>query len=146
MVGGPGLRRGRRSPWELDVGEALDFWRVEVIEPPQRLRLRAEMRLPGRGWLQWETEPRGARTLLRQTAVFAPGGLWGTIYWRSLYPFHRPIFARLIRAVAAEAEANAAEQTERSRLHPEELPVRNPQGHTSMHLPHPSQASGDSTK
>jgi len=118
VAGGPGLRRGRRHPHELHVGEAVDFWRVEVNEPPWRLRLRAEMRLPGRGWLQWETEPRGARTFLRQTAVFAPHGLVGTLYWFSLYPFHRSIFARLIRAVAAEAEAIAAAETERSDVDP----------------------------
>jgi hypothetical protein len=109
LAGGPGLRRGRRHPHELHVGEAVDFWRVEVNEPPWRVRLRAEMRLPGRGWLQWETESRGARTFLRQTAIFAPRGLVGTLYWYCLYPFHRVIFARLIRAVAAEAEVLAAE-------------------------------------
>jgi uncharacterized protein YbjT (DUF2867 family) len=108
LAGGPGLRRGRRHPVELHVGEALDFWRVEVNDPPWLLRLRAEMRLPGRGWLQWEVEPLGTRTLLRQTAVFAPRGLWGSLYWGCLYPFHRPIFARLIRAIADDAEAVAA--------------------------------------
>ncbi|MDX1623377.1 MAG: SDR family oxidoreductase [Gemmatimonadota bacterium] len=105
LVGGPGLRRGRRDPGELDIGEALDFWRVEAVDPPRLLRLRAEMRLPGRAWLQWENEPGdGKNTLLRQTAVFAPRGLTGTLYWYALYPFHRPIFARLIRAIARKSE------------------------------------------
>lgn len=105
LAGGPGLRRGRRHPTELGVGEALDFWRVEACEPPRLLRLRAEMRLPGRGWLQWENEPRGeGRTLLRQTAVFAPRGLTGTLYWYALYPFHRPIFSRLIQWIARRSE------------------------------------------
>lgn len=105
LAGGPGLRRGRRHPTELEVGEALDFWRVEAVDPPRLLRLRAEMRLPGRGWLQWENEARdGGGTLLRQTAVFAPRGLTGTLYWYALYPFHRPIFARLIRAIASRSE------------------------------------------
>lgn len=110
LAGGPGLRRGRRDPDDLEVGEALDFWRVEAVEPPRLLRLRAEMRLPGRAWLQWENEPLdGEGTLLRQTAVFAPRGLPGTLYWYALYPFHRPIFARLIRAIARRSEAEAQE-------------------------------------
>ncbi|HEX3035336.1 MAG TPA: DUF2867 domain-containing protein [Thermodesulfobacteriota bacterium] len=104
IVGGPGLRRGRRHPIELLSGEALDFWRVEEVRTPRLLRLRAEMRLPGRAWLQWEAYPNGAGTRLVQTASFAPKGLGGTLYWYLLYPLHRVIFNDLVRAIADNAE------------------------------------------
>lgn len=103
LFGGPGLRRGRRDPIELLPGEALDFWRVEAVEPPHLLRLRAEMKVPGRAWLQWETVPEGSGTRLVQTALFAPTGLWGMLYWYSLYPVHKVIFSDLINAVARDA-------------------------------------------
>jgi hypothetical protein len=103
LVGGPGLRRGRRHPRELFAGEALDFWRVETVQPPRLLRLRAEMKVPGRAWLQWEAEPEGTGTLLRQTAFFAPVGLAGTLYWYLLYPLHKLIFSDMIRAVGRAA-------------------------------------------
>lgn len=103
VVGGPGLRRSRRDPIELLPGEALDFWRVEVVEPPHLLRLRAEMKVPGHAWLQWETVPEGSGTRLVQTALFAPTGLWGMLYWYSLYPVHKVIFSDLINAVARDA-------------------------------------------
>ena len=103
VVGGPGLRRGRRDPIELLPGEALDFWRVEAVDPPHRLRLRAEMKVPGRAWLQWEAVPEGTGTRLVQTALFAPTGFLGMLYWYSLYPVHRFIFSDLIRAVARDA-------------------------------------------
>jgi len=105
LVGGPGLRRGRRHPDEILVGEALDFWRVEAAEPPHLLRLRAEMRLPGRAWLQWETFPEDGGTRLVQTALFAPFGLLGTVYWYGLYPFHQFIFSAMVDALARRAEA-----------------------------------------
>jgi len=105
LIGGPGLRRGRRHPQELAVGEAVDFWRVERIEKPTLLRLRAEMLLPGKAWLQWETEPidDGAATLLTQTALFEPKGLTGFLYWYSLYPIHLFIFSDLVRAIGRDA-------------------------------------------
>ncbi len=103
VVGGPGLRRSRRDPIELLPGEALDFWRVEVIDPPHLLRLRAEMKVPGHAWLQWETVPEGSGTRLVQTALFAPTGLWGVLYWYSLYPVHKVIFSDLINAIARDA-------------------------------------------
>jgi uncharacterized protein YbjT (DUF2867 family) len=103
VAGGPGLRRSRRDPIELLPGEALDFWRVEVVEPPHLLRLRAEMKVPGHAWLQWETVPEGSGTRLVQTALFAPTGLWGMLYWYSLYPVHKVIFSDLINAVARDA-------------------------------------------
>jgi uncharacterized protein YbjT (DUF2867 family)/uncharacterized protein YndB with AHSA1/START domain len=109
LVGGPGLRRGRRDPAELLPGEAVDFWRVEAVEPPRLLRLRAEMKVPGAAWLEWtvEPEPGGGGSRLVQTATFAPRGLAGALYWYGLYPVHRPIFSDMVRAVARRAEAQA---------------------------------------
>jgi uncharacterized protein YbjT (DUF2867 family)/uncharacterized protein YndB with AHSA1/START domain len=104
LVGGPGLRRGRRHPLELRVGEAVDFWRVEEIEEPRLLRLRAEMKLPGRAWLQWEAEPEGDQTRLIQAALFAPKGFLGWLYWYVLYPVHAFIFDDMVDAVARVAE------------------------------------------
>jgi len=92
VVGGPGLRRGRRDPRELLPGDAVDFWRVEAIMPPHLLRLRAEMKLPGRGWLEWQAEEVDGQTLLTQTAIFAPTGFFGWLYWHLSYPFHARIF------------------------------------------------------
>jgi uncharacterized protein YbjT (DUF2867 family) len=111
IAGGPGLRRGRRHPSELLTGEPVDFWRVERVEPPGLLRLRAEMKVPGRAWLQWEAIPdTNGRARLVQTALFQPRGLAGFLYWYLLYPIHAAMFSRLARAVAARAEeAEAAE-------------------------------------
>jgi uncharacterized protein YbjT (DUF2867 family) len=108
IIGGPGLRRGRRHPQEVLVGDTVDFWRVEEVRQDRLLRLRAEMRLPGRAWLQWEALAEGSGTRLVQTALFAPVGLWGSLYWYGLYPFHRLIFDALVRAVAHDAERGAA--------------------------------------
>jgi uncharacterized protein YbjT (DUF2867 family) len=104
MIGGPGLRRGRRHPTELITGDAVDFWRVEAVDPPRLLRLRAEMKLPGKAWLQWETETTSAGTSIVQTALFAPVGLTGTLYWNMLYPVHQIMFSAMVRNIAEEAE------------------------------------------
>ena len=105
-LGGAGLRRGRRDPERLRVGEAVDFWRVEGYEEDRLLRLSAEMRLPGRAWLQFEVTPLGeARSEIRQTAIFDPAGLAGLCYWYALYPVHSLIFGGLLRAISARAEA-----------------------------------------
>ena len=104
LVGGVGLRRGRRDPEVVRIGDALDFWRVEAVEPDQRLLLRAEMKLPGRAWLQFETHSHsGEQTRLVQAAFFAPKGLFGLAYWYLLYPIHRLIFAGMIRNLAQRA-------------------------------------------
>lgn len=104
IVGGVGLRRGRRDPETIRIGDAIDFWRVESVEPDKHLRLRAEMKLPGRAWLQFETLPHEAgQTRLVQTAFFAPKGLLGLVYWYALYPVHRMIFAGMIRNLARSA-------------------------------------------
>jgi len=105
FVGGPGLRRGRRDPDILYPGEALDFWRVEEYRPTSLLRLRAEMRVPGRAWLQFEAMPEGDGTRLVQTAFFAPTGFLGWLYWYGIYPLHSRIFSDLVTAIARDAEA-----------------------------------------
>jgi len=105
LVGGPGLRRGRRDPQALLPGEALDFWRVEAVDPDRLLRLRAEMYVPGKAWLQFEcVAEEGGGTRLTQTALFAPRGLPGVLYWYALYPVHRFIFTDMVNAVAKHAE------------------------------------------
>jgi hypothetical protein len=109
-VGGVGLRRGRRDPDVLLVGETVDFWRVEERDPPRLLRLRAEMRLPGLAWLEFRVDPRpdGGSTLV-QRALFHPRGLAGHAYWWSVAPFHAfvfpPMAAHLVKAARAHAAA-----------------------------------------
>jgi uncharacterized protein YbjT (DUF2867 family)/uncharacterized protein YndB with AHSA1/START domain len=106
LVGGPGFRRGRRDADEVRVGDALDFWRVEAVEPDRLMRLRAEMKVPGQAWLQFEARPRDdGKTLLVQTAFLAPKGLPGFLYWYGLYPFHGPIFGNMIHRIAERVEA-----------------------------------------
>jgi uncharacterized protein YbjT (DUF2867 family) len=107
VVGGVGLRRGRRDPHRLRVGDALDFWRVEEIEPGRLLRLRAEMRLPGRAWLELRTEPHGAGSRLEQRALFLPRGLAGHLYWRSISPAHALVFGGMAENLARTAEVRA---------------------------------------
>lgn len=109
LVGGVGLRRGRRDPDRLRVGDAVDFWRVEAVEPGRLLRLRAEMKVPGRAWLQFESFENGpdeagtVRSRLVQTAFFAPKGLAGLLYWYLLYPVHAVIFDRLAERIVERA-------------------------------------------
>jgi len=105
LAGGVGFRRGRRDPDALRAGDALDFWRVEAVEPPSLLRLRAEMKVPGRAWLQFESRPAQGGSLLVQTAYFAPRGLMGHLYWYGLYPAHAAIFRNLVRKVAERARS-----------------------------------------
>jgi uncharacterized protein YbjT (DUF2867 family) len=101
LVGGVGMRRGRRHPDELRQGEALDFWRVEMVQPNHLLRLRAEMKMPGQGWLQFEAIEQGdGSTDLVQTSYFASKGLTGLLYWYGLYPLHGLVFSRMIDSIA----------------------------------------------
>lgn len=101
LIGGVGMRRGRRHPDALWVGDALDFWRVEAVEPPSLVRLRAEMKLPGEAWLEWRIEPHdGSGSVLHQRAIFYPRGLFGRLYWYALVPFHTVIFGRLCTRLA----------------------------------------------
>jgi uncharacterized protein YbjT (DUF2867 family) len=103
MAGGVGMRLGRRDPDQLRVGDALDFWRVEEIRRPEILRLRAEMRVPGRAWLQYEVEPVGRGCRLIQTAFFEPKGLPGLLYWYFLYPIHGLIFRGMVQTLGQRA-------------------------------------------
>jgi uncharacterized protein YbjT (DUF2867 family) len=105
IVGGIGTRRGRRSATTLRAGDAVDFWRVEVYEPNRMLRLRAEMKLPGSAWLQFEALPRDdGGTYLRQTAFFDPRGAFGFAYWYAVLVFHQIIFNNMARRIVLEAE------------------------------------------
>lgn len=137
FVGGPGIRRGRRDPEHLVPGDPLDWWRVEAIEPGRMLRLVAEMRVPGRAWLQFEVAPAGegsadgggpsragatgrprgsvapgatgssknpGGSLIRQTALFEPGGLFGLVYWYTLWPVHHYVFAGMLRGIVRRAK------------------------------------------
>jgi uncharacterized protein YbjT (DUF2867 family) len=103
LVGGVGMRRGRAFGDVLQVGDALDFWRVEAFEPGRLLRLAAEMRLPGRAWLDFEVKGDGASSTIYQTAIFEPLGLFGQVYWYVLYPLHQLIFGAMLRGIAAAA-------------------------------------------
>jgi uncharacterized protein YbjT (DUF2867 family) len=106
LCGGVGMRRGRRNSDDLRVGDALDFWRVEMVEPNRLVRLRAEMKVPGRAWLEFQALPQpSGQTLLSQTAFFEPKGLLGLIYWYLLYPVHSLIFSGLIRRIALQVSA-----------------------------------------
>ena len=108
LVGGVGLRRGRRDPHALVAGAALDFWRVESVEPDRRLNLVAEMKVPGRAWLQFEVEPTEHGSVIRQTAIFDPAGLSGLLYWYALYPIHYCIFEGMLHQIAAIAQRESA--------------------------------------
>jgi hypothetical protein len=104
LFGGVGLRRGRRDPYRLRMGDSLDFWRVEEIEQGRLLRLRAEMRLPGLAWLELTVDERAGRTWFRQRALFHPRGLLGQLYWWSVSPFHGIVFGAMQRNVRRAAE------------------------------------------
>ncbi len=103
LVGGVGLRRGRRDPETPAVGSALDFWRVEAYEPDRLLRLRAEMRLPGRAWLQFEVDGDGRSSRIHQTAIFDPSGLAGLLYWYALLPLHALVFRGMLAGISRRA-------------------------------------------
>jgi uncharacterized protein YbjT (DUF2867 family) len=104
-VGGVGLRRGRRHPDDIRAGESLDFWRVESLTPGQCMRLRAEMKVPGKAWLEFQVTPQeNGKNLFVQTAYFAPRGLFGYLYWYAMWPFHAFIFDGLLRRLVLRAE------------------------------------------
>lgn len=106
LVGGVGMRRGRPRR-ELRAGDALDFWRVEAFEPDRLLRLRAEMKLPGRAWLEFEVLPREGGSTIRQIALFDPVGLAGLAYWYAVLPLHRLVFERMLERIARAAREGA---------------------------------------
>ena len=111
LVGGVGLRRGRRSRGNLALGDAVDWWRVEEIVPNKLLRLRAEMRAPGRAWLELSVEPTGSGSRYRQRAVFFPHGLAGRLYWLAILPFHGRIFSSMSKRITTAAEDMERGQT-----------------------------------
>jgi uncharacterized protein YbjT (DUF2867 family) len=110
IVGGPGMRLGRRHPRRVRVGDAVDFWRVEEVRPGELLRLRAEMKVPGRAWLQYETVEAPGGSQIVQTAFFEPRGLSGRLYWYVLLPVHLAIFRGSVRELARRAEVRAERQ------------------------------------
>jgi hypothetical protein len=106
LVGGPGLR-GRKNVDTLGEGDILDYYRVEALETNRLVRLRAELKTPGLGWMEWRIHPRpGGDVLLTQIAFFAPKGVPGFLYWYLLLPFHQLVFSGLIRAIARRAGEN----------------------------------------
>lgn len=109
IVGGVGMRGRASHPERLSEGEHLDFWHVERLVRPSLLRLRAEMRVPGRAWLEFRTEDLGDATRLTQTAMFDPSGLGGYAYWYGLYPIHVVIFRGMVRRLARDATGAATE-------------------------------------
>ena len=111
LIGGVGLRRGRRHPEELRTGEALDFWRVAMVDPGRRVQLAAEMKLPGEAWLEFEAIPTDAGSRLRQTAYFQPRGLLGRLYWLVLVPAHILIFKRMANRIARAAEQRTRDRS-----------------------------------
>ena len=110
--GGAGARRGRRDPEHLVVGDTVDFWRVEEIQPGYMMRLKAEMALPGRAWLQYEVREVPSGTMIHQTALFDPVGVFGRAYWYAMWPFHQYVFGGTLRSLCrlARAEERAREE------------------------------------
>ncbi len=104
ICGGVGRRRARRDPENLQVGEVLDWWRVEDYQPDRRLRLAAEMKVPGRAWLEFDVEPCQEGSTIRQTAIFDPVGVFGLAYWYGIYPLHALIFRGMLARIAEAAE------------------------------------------
>jgi len=101
LLGGAGMRRGRSNEETIEVDDRIDFWRVSAFEPDRKLTLAAEMKLPGRAWLDFEIEPTGTGSTIRQTAIFDPAGLFGLLYWYSSFPLHQLVFAGMLRGIAA---------------------------------------------
>ena len=102
-IGGPGMSRGRRDPDKLVTGDVLDCWQVELCEPPRRLRLAAEMKMPGRGWLEFEVVPRDGDVTIHQTAVFDPRGLGGLVYWYAIWPLHELVCRNMLAGIVRRA-------------------------------------------
>ncbi|MFN2167389.1 MAG: DUF2867 domain-containing protein, partial [Anaerolineae bacterium] len=129
LAGGVGVRRGRNHPDHLAVGQVLDWWRVEAYEPDRLLRLRAEMKVPGRAWLQFEVVPEPDRAAtIYQTAEFDPQGLSGLLYWYGIYPIHAVVFRGLLRALARRATSSDPSEVERMDAAATGPPLRTP-GH-----------------
>ena len=108
MVGGVGLRRGRRHPEAVRLHDTIDFWRVSSIAPNDHLQLAAEMRLPGEAWLEWRIREEDDGRVLEQTAYFRPRGLMGRLYWIAVLPFHAFVFGNMARGVERAARGRAS--------------------------------------
>ena len=104
LVGGIGMRRGRSHPTELAIGDTVDFWRVEAYEQDRLLRLTAEMKVPGRAWLEFEVIEQDGQTTIRQTAIFDPLGFYGRVYWYVLYPLHQLVFGGMLRNIVSSID------------------------------------------
>ncbi len=114
LAGGVGLRRGRRHPSEIGVGDALDFWRVLEVDAPQRLLLVAEMKTPGEALLEFQITPKSnCQVELQMLSRFLPKGLLGLLYWYVLYPFHQWIFFGMLKAIAKSIDKPIASDPER---------------------------------
>jgi hypothetical protein len=101
------MRRGRPVADRLRIGDTVDFWRVEAFEPNRRLRLAAEMKLPGRAWLEFEVTGDKSTSVIHQTAIFDPVGLAGLAYWYALYPVHQLVFGGMLRQIVVRARGDA---------------------------------------
>ncbi|MDH4069225.1 MAG: SDR family oxidoreductase, partial [Ignavibacteria bacterium] len=110
LVGGVGMRRGRRDPRTLRVGDVVDWWRVELVDEDIHLRLAAEMRLPGRAWLEFTVRPEENGSILTQTALFDPVGLAGVVYWYAVYPLHVLVFRGMLKGITEAAEAASRQE------------------------------------
>jgi hypothetical protein len=106
VFGGVGLRRGRRDPQHLMIGDAVDFWRVEELVPNQLLRLRAEMKMPGLAWLEFNlrADESTGESVLTQTAIYAPKGLLGHLYWWAVFPMHGLVFPSMVKTAAGKSK------------------------------------------
>jgi hypothetical protein len=104
LMGGVGMRRGRRHSEDLHVGDVIDWWRVEAYEPGHYLCLAAEMKLPGRAWLEFEVEQCGKSSVIKQTAMFDPLGVPGLVYWYAVYPLHALVFKGMLAGIVREAQ------------------------------------------
>ena len=122
VLGGVGMRRGRRHPIDVRPGDPLDFWRVEAFESDRLLLLRAEMKVPGRAWLQFEVEPASGGSRITQTAVFDPRGLAGLVYWYGLYPVHWLIFRGMLGSIVRAGVAVPTAQSVVWQVNPPQLP------------------------
>lgn len=120
LAGGVGMQRGRRDPERLRTGDVVDCWRVEALETPQRLLLRAEMKVFGRAWLQFDVEPGETHTTIQQTAVYDPRGLTGLLYWYSLYPLHELVFRGMLRGIARAIDGSTHTSTRAVKVEPKD--------------------------
>ena len=107
ILGGPGLNRGRNHPIEIRIGDCIDWWRVVAFEPNRFLKLEAEMKIPGDAWLEFEVQSHANGSMIYQTVIYAPKGLWGIIYWKLLYPIHKLMFKGMLKKIKSLSECSS---------------------------------------